>query len=229
MKKNPFLQGAAWLVAITMLAVCAIAGNTTMALYTAEASGSGSASVAKWAILINGENIAGTVPIVPLHVSLIDTITCFGGTTDADPDVAEDHVAGNFFAPGTKGSLRGLVIENVSDVTAQVTLTATIEFNNVAADQTIIDLLEDRLLFDGKTFGQLKTEVGAVAPLAAAVIPLDPGESYVFGDENGFEWSWAFAGESVAGIDNQIGAYAYENGGLDLITATFTVDVIQVN
>jgi len=210
-KKNPFLQGAVWLLVITMLGVCAMAGNTTSAYYTASATGNASAGVAKWSILVGGEDIVGVTDLTTLEIGLFETILCDGGTTDNN--AKEQHVTEGLFAPGTKGSMAGLEVVNASDVTADVEVSIEWVYNDAPANAGIVTDLKTRF-----------TLADIIVPLTT----LDPGDKIEFEDTD-CAWSWAWGTDSNG--DTAIGKAAAALAGTasPLVKAVVTVTATQVN
>ena len=118
-KKNPFLHSAIWLMALAILATCAFAGNTTLAMYASAGSGEGSAVVAGWSIIVTDGNIDQDIAITPVFT---EDVSLF--------EVINDHATGDvqdMLAPGTDGSFDGLKVENASDVDALITIEITLD------------------------------------------------------------------------------------------------------
>jgi hypothetical protein len=111
MKKNVMMRVASALLVAVLMTTCAISG--TFAKYTSTTTGTGSAKVAKWAFVVNGNPIADTFTF-----DLIDTLYEYDGVT------AETDVKGTLLAPGTAGSF-DIVLTNESEVTAKYELTLT--------------------------------------------------------------------------------------------------------
>lgn len=111
MKKNVMMRVASALLVAVLMTTCAISG--TFAKYTSTTTGTGTARVAKWAFVVNGDPIAETFTF-----ELIDTLYEDDGVT------AETDVKGKLLAPGTAGSF-DIVLENESEVTAKYELTLT--------------------------------------------------------------------------------------------------------
>jgi len=128
MKKNSTMRLAVLLLVLTLITSCFVGG--TFAKYTAGATIESEATVAKWSILVEGEDIAQSETIdVKLFDTIVDTVD---DNTDAD-------VAAGKIAPGTKGTFE-LVLENASEVTASY----TVSFNqtggtNIPLEFTVTD------------------------------------------------------------------------------------------
>ena len=115
MKKNVMMRVASALLVAVLMTTCAISG--TFAKYTTTQSGSDSARVAKWGVVItaNGETFAtseeGTVNAVTANTVL-----------SADTD--------NVVAPGMSGSMAKMTIAGTPEVAVKVTYAANLELAN---------------------------------------------------------------------------------------------------
>lgn len=97
MKKNMIMRFASLLLVVTLLSTCAISG--TFAKYTSSATGSDTATVAKWAFNVGDTDVAKN-----------DTFT-FDLFSDANAIIA----------PGSSGSF-AISLNNTSDVKAKYTI-----------------------------------------------------------------------------------------------------------
>ena len=120
MKTNKFLRIASVLLIAVLLTTCVISG--TFAKYISSATGSDTATVAKWSFQVSDEEIAVTGNDAEVAFDLFTTIKDTAGA--AEDDVA----ASKKIAPGTTGSF-GLKVQNTSEVTAKYTIALT-EVNN---------------------------------------------------------------------------------------------------
>ena len=105
-------------LAVTMMFTMCFVGGT-FAKYTSSATGTDSATVAKWDIKVNGENIATSDVFV---FELFQTIT------DSDLISAETDIApadGSIIAPGTSGKF-SIAIQNLSQVNATYAIDYTV-------------------------------------------------------------------------------------------------------
>lgn len=116
-KRSPFIKIASIMLGASLLMTCVISG--TLAKYTSAATGTASATVAKWSVEFSGTDIATNDNVA---FSLFDTVKEADGTT------AEADVAAGKIAPGTGGSF-DLKIENKSEVNATYSVALT-ETNN---------------------------------------------------------------------------------------------------
>lgn len=111
--ENKLTKFAILVLFITMVALILISG--TYAKYTTTVSGSDTATIAKWSILVNGNEVAVTGSNNTVAVNLFDTILdTNGGATETD-------VAKGMIAPGTQGKF-AVKVQNKSDVTANCTV-----------------------------------------------------------------------------------------------------------
>lgn len=121
MKNNKLAKFMALVLLVTLLAVILVSG--TYAKYTTSATGSDSATVARWNITLNGEDISkGTQKT--LKLGLFDTIN------DTDFTSEDSDVTAGKIAPGTTGKFEIAKLINNSDVNAQYKITYSIDNNN---------------------------------------------------------------------------------------------------
>ena len=107
MKDNKLVKLVAFILLITIVAISLVAG--TYAKYTSSVSGEDTATVAKWSIKVNDNELAAETPTVTFD--LFDTIKDSNGGTEED-------VEAGLIAPGTSGTF-DLVIANESEVKAK--------------------------------------------------------------------------------------------------------------
>ena len=121
MKNNKLAKFMALVLLVTLLAVILVSG--TYAKYTTSATGSDSATVARWNITLNGEDISkGTQKT--LKLGLFDTIN------DTDFTSEDSDVTAGKIAPGTTGKFEIAKLINNSEVNAQYKITYSIDNNN---------------------------------------------------------------------------------------------------
>ncbi len=113
MKKNTMMRLASILLVCVLLTTSVISG--TFAKYTSTASGTSTATVARWSFTAMGSEIAvnGTAPT--LSFDLFNTIKDTGMATESDVQTGK-------IAPGTAGSFT-FKVQNTSEVTAKYTVT----------------------------------------------------------------------------------------------------------
>ena len=121
MKNNKLAKFIALVLLVTLLAVILVSG--TYAKYTTAVSAKDTATVARWNITLNGEDISkGTQKT--LKLGLFDTIN------DTDFTSEESDVTAGKIAPGTTGQFEIAKLINNSDVNAQYKITYSIDNNN---------------------------------------------------------------------------------------------------
>lgn len=104
-------------LAVTMMFTMCFVGGT-FAKYTSSATGTDSATVAKWSFKVGETDIATTDTFA---FDLFKTVKDTGGADEADINPAD----GSIIAPGTQGSF-DLVLTNASQVTAQYAIDYTV-------------------------------------------------------------------------------------------------------
>ena len=109
-------------LAVTMMFTMCFVGGT-FAKYTSSATGTDSATVAKWDIKVGGTNIATNDTFT---FDLFKTIKDSNGTAD-ETDMSP--VDGTIIAPGTRGSF-DIVIKNDSQVNATYAIDYTVTTTN---------------------------------------------------------------------------------------------------
>ncbi|MBR1802460.1 MAG: hypothetical protein IJ777_00560 [Clostridia bacterium] len=122
-KSNSLIKFTTFVLLITIVAIVLVSG--TYARYTSTASGTDTATVAKWSFKVGGTDIAGTTEKTGMTFDIFSTLK------GADATTAEANVKtkdGSMIAPGTGGSFK-IALENTSDVTAEYRVVYTIEKN----------------------------------------------------------------------------------------------------
>lgn len=200
MKKNNAMRWAVVLLVLVLMTSCFV--GATFAKYTSKASGSATATVAKWSFTVNGNEFA--TENATLTFSLFNTINDTGNTA-AETDVADQKIA-----PGTAGSF-ALKIKNASEVNAKWTVTLVeTNANNIPLQYSI----------DGTTWKDSVAELTA-ADLTDKTIAMN-GETTVT-----VYWRWAFEGENghagqTDATDTALGVAARDTAANVTITATLT-------
>ena len=121
-KRSSMMVRLVAVLAVTMMFTMCFVGGT-FAKYTSSATGTDSATVAKWSFKVGETDIATTDTFT---FDLFKTIKDTDGSsneTDMSP------VDGSIIAPGTQGSF-DLVLKNESQVTAQYAIDYTVTNNN---------------------------------------------------------------------------------------------------
>ena len=145
MKKNRMMRLASVLLVLTLLTTSVISG--TFAKYTSSATATDTAKVAKWSVLVNSDDIAGTTTKT-LNIDLFSTVLdTQDGNTEADIKTSD----GTLIAPGTKGSFE-IVLKNDSEVNATYDLTfITTNTSNIPIAFTGLTDADDATIGMGET------------------------------------------------------------------------------
>jgi len=120
MKKSIFPRLLIGLLVVTLFAGCLFAGTTTLAMYRAQATGTGNASIARFDVQLNDKGmVSGMTAYEAQAFNLFSTIyewdaphAADGTGTAGQPDA---QVATGKIAPGTAGEL-AIKVTNRSDV-----------------------------------------------------------------------------------------------------------------
>ena len=228
-KKNTFLRIAVIAMVAALFATCMLAGTTTLAMYTATATGTSSpAAIAKFAVFVgsnsSGDNITdGTITSFPLF----DTITelnagAASGTLQAgnamDEQVKNDGTKNLVIAPGTDGAFE-VDVFNDSDVTVKVTVAVTCTGTDLG-DLNATD--NGFSISGGGTLTDVVLEPGEKLSDASIAVPQSAAART-------FTWAWEFANTATAlTADTDIGIAAYA-GSVTGPTGTITVTATQVD
>lgn len=119
MKNNRIVKFMVLVLFVTILAIILVSG--TYAKYTTSATGSDSATVAKWSIKLGDEDIAKSTEKT-FAIDLFSTIT----NTDGSEEKNVKKTDGSLIAPGTMGSFTLLSLKNESEVNAKYSVTYTL-------------------------------------------------------------------------------------------------------
>ena len=119
MKNNKTVKFMALVLFVTILAIILVSG--TYAKYTTSATGSDTATVAKWSIKLCNEDIAKSTEKT-FTIDLFSTIT----NTDGSEEKNVKKTDGSLIAPGTMGSFTLLSLKNESEVNAKYSVTYTL-------------------------------------------------------------------------------------------------------
>lgn len=173
MKGNKILKFAGATLFVSVLAVILV--SSTYAKYTSSASGSDTATVAKWSIKLNNQDIT---QVESVNFGLFDTIY------DTDGETVEGDVAEGKIAPGTSGKFN-LELENDSEVTAEYTINFTL---------TGAEGLPLEFSLDGQTWGDLNN-------VTAQTLAMDDAETTEVNEGKAtvtVEWRWAYENNADA-------------------------------
>ena len=193
MKKNKAMRLAAILLVCVLATTCVVGG--TFAKYTSTATGSGSATVAKWAFKANDTAI-------DLTSAKTFTFNLFNTIKDSNGTDAETDVSANKIAPGTSGSF-ALKLTNASEVTATYAIAFTGDLKSVPLQFST----------DGSTW---KTSLSDI-DVAATNIAIGADATVTV------YWKWAFStGDTGDAADTALGTAASPAQPSVTATVTFT-------
>jgi len=237
-KKNVFLRLALVLLVATTICANLFAGNTTVAYYAAQATGTGNAQIAKFDVLVNDKILAagmasGGEVFNSGTLNLFNTIEEWTGVASTDGtagqmDVQVVNASGvnTKMAPGTRGSL-GVKITNKSDVA--ISYTITVKTGTVALSTSA-----PKLQFDDGNGGAYTAAAvpSSNATLATVTGTLAVGSTSAQEATKTIKWQWPFNDGSSAGtypvnadLDTPVGI----TPGNYTIPVTVTVDVAQID
>lgn len=184
MKDNKIMKFASFVLLITIIALILVAG--TYAKYTSTATGSDTATVAKWDIKagVAGSEVSITGSNPSVTFNLFDTIL----DSDETADTAETDVTEKMIAPGTRGKFE-LSVKNDSEVNAEYTVNFELVDTELPEGTTLP--LEFKVNDSDWT-----SSLGSVATTA-----LDMGES----DIATVQWRWAYESTTGDGNDTTLG------------------------
>lgn len=115
-KNNKIIRFAIFILMVTLLALVLVA--STYAKYASSATGSDTATVAKWSFKVGGKDIAKSEEVT---FDLFKTIT----NTDESEETGLNTTDGSLIAPGTMGSFN-ISLENASEVLANYSVKYTV-------------------------------------------------------------------------------------------------------
>lgn len=116
-RRNTTMATVILLMLLVSIATTILLGRT-FAKYTSSATGTDTATVAKWSFKVGNKEIA-TTEAQTIDINLFSTIK------DSDLTSDEEHVASGKIAPGTSGSF-DLTVENSSEVAAKYAISLEI-------------------------------------------------------------------------------------------------------
>lgn len=201
MKKNRMMRLASLLLVLVLMTSSVVGG--TFAKYTSKATASDTARVAKWEILVDTVNIAQ-------ETTQIISFDLFSTIYDTDGGAAEDNVAANLLAPGTKGSFT-VDITNNSEVDAQIKATlSAVETHDLPIQYSL----------DG-----VSGWTNELADLSVdEAVDMNGGKATVT-----VHWQWVYStGEAGDTADTKLGILAA--AGTDVgVTVTMAVEATQID
>ena len=207
--KNKLQRFMILVIALTVVSLMLVSG--TYAKYTTSATGSDTATVAKWSIKVNDTEMAiSPTPTV--------TFNLFSTIKEADGTSTEEHVAtGKKIAPGTGGSF-ALAVENASEVTAEYSI-------NLAVTNA------GGVPIEFSTDGTTWKSTADVGDLSVATTTIAMGASAT----TTVYWRWAFTGAQSSNFtttqnevtDTALGIAARTSAAQVQVNATITATQVD--
>ena len=198
MTKNRSMKVAIVVIALTLISTCFV--GTTFAKYTSSATAEASATVAKWEVSLNGNELAYTNE--PIAVNLFDADVLDTDYTTPETDVATDKIA-----PGTSGYTAFEVV-NSSEVNAKFSIDFT-KASEVA--------LEYQLVAPGGTFAANGSWTEDIADLTDVPIAKGATATYTL------YWRWAIGDGTTDSADTAIGITAQSGTLKATVSAALTI------
>ena len=171
-RSSMMVRLVAVLAVVMMFTMCFVGG--TFAKYTSSATGTDSATVAKWSFKVGEKDIATNDTFT---FDLFNTIKDSNGT-DNETDISPYD--GTIIAPGTQGSFN-LVLTNASQVTAQYAIDYTVTNTGNIPVQFSVD--------GGRTWTDDLTDVTASD---ATKLAANSGTTTIT-----VQWKWVFDGNDA--------------------------------
>lgn len=200
MKKSKTMRIASLLLVLVLVTTCFV--GTTFTKYTSSANGTATATVAKWSIEVNDEQIAVTNGPKTVSFDLFSTIKDSNGTDD------ETDVVSGKIAPGTSGAFN-LKVENLSEVTANYAITFEVtNGSNVPLQYSA----------DGTTW---KSDISEIYSDLSGNLDKINGET-VDSETEIVYWKWEFNGDDTA-----LGIAAQNSAPTVTVAATITATQVD--
>ena len=198
-KRSSMMVRLVAVLAVTMMFTMCFVGGT-FAKYTSSATGTDSATVAKWSFKVGETDIATTNTFA---FDLFKTIKDSDGIKD---ETEMNPVDGSIIAPGTQGSF-DLVLTNASQVTAQYAIDYTVTNNNDIPVKFSVD--------GGTTW---TNDLADVAASDSTKLAANSGTTTIK-----VQWKWDFNGSDDS-FDTALGI-----GGNAVLTVKAEVTATQVD
>ena len=197
-RSSMMVRLVAVLAVVMMFTMCFVGG--TFAKYTSSATGTDSATVAKWSFKVGETDIATTDTFT---FDLFKTIKDSDGINN---ETEMNPVDGSIIAPGTQGSF-DLVLKNESQVTAQYAIDYTVTNNNDIPVKFSVD--------GGTTW---TNDLADVAASDSTKLAANSGTTTIK-----VQWKWDFNGSDDS-FDTALGI-----GGNAVLTVKAEVTATQVD
>ena len=198
-KKSSMMVRLVAVLAVTMMFTMCFVGGT-FAKYASSATGTDSATVAKWSFKVGETDIATTDTFT---FDLFKTIKDSDGINN---ETEMNPVDGSIIAPGTQGSF-DLVLTNASQVTAQYAIDYTVTNNNDIPVKFSVD--------GGTTW---TNDLADVAASDSTKLAANSGTTTIK-----VQWKWDFNGSDDS-FDTALGI-----GGNAVLTVKAEVTATQVD
>ena len=173
-KKSSMMVRLVAVLAVTMMFTMCFVGGT-FAKYTSSATGTDSATVAKWSFKVGETDIATSDTFT---FDLFKTVKDTGGADEADINPAD----GSIIAPGTQGSF-DLILKNESQVNATYAIDYTVTNTGNIPVEFSVD--------NGTTWKTTLDDVEATTLASGATAPTIT-----------VQWRWRFEADNVTEGDN---------------------------
>ena len=207
MKKSRIFSA---LLVLALLSTCVIGG--TFAKYTSTATGTATATVAKWSFKVGTTEIANLTPQT-ITFNLFETIN------ESDTTTAEGDVAAGKIAPGTGGQV-AITVENTSEVTAKYKITFAIAENTAGIP---LEFSAD----GGSTWKRFNED------LSGLYYEKNPLASGATDSACVIKWRWAFDGASdpasivTDAYDTELGIAAQTSAPTITVSATVVAEQVD--
>lgn len=226
MKKSKSMRIASLLLVLVLVTTCFV--GTTFAKYTSSATGSDSATVAKWSVKVNDTEIAVS-PAATVNFDLFSTTTFKDSDgTSAESDVKNLYTDKLVIAPGTSGSFN-LFVKNESEVNLTYDVTFTQTQSNVPEGKPIPIKFYKTYDEQTKTFSN---EITVASDGTTYTLVDDEGLGYqnVTGITTTVYWQWAYStGEDGDATDTALGIEAQDTTAVPSVEVTATITATQVD
>ena len=198
-KRSSMMVRLVAVLAVTMMFTMCFVGGT-FAKYTSSATGTDSATVAKWSFKVGETDIATT------NTFAFDLFKTIKDSDGINNETEMNPVDGSIIAPGTQGSF-DLVLTNASQVTAQYAIDYTVTNNNDIPVKFSVD--------GGTTW---TNDLADVAASDSTKLAANSGTTTIK-----VQWKWDFNGSDDS-FDTALGI-----GGNAVLTVKAEVTATQVD
>ena len=203
-KRSSMMVRLVAVLAVTMMFTMCFVGGT-FAKYTSSATGTDSATVAKWDIRVNGANITTS------DTFTFDLFNTVNDTTDNNAETAMAPNGGTIIAPGTTGKFT-IKLQNLSEVNAEYSTEYTVT-SNVSSIPVQYSLDGDRWTTEISTLNRTNCTIGLGTE----------GEVTVY-------WKWDFStGAAADAYDTLLGTMAAAGETVPVIYVSAKVTATQVD